>query len=419
MPVVDSLVEVTSKSRFANGQIVAGYEILGVLGEGGMGIVYDARDVVLGRRVAIKAPLFSIYGAALRREAQALAALASPSFVKVHHLAHHDDIDLLVMERLVGETLAQSIDRLRDEGRLYPIADAIDLLGKIADALSSAHRAGVAQRDLKASNIMLVGERVVLFDLGLFIPEVLIQDDVEVSGSAEYIAPEVLRRDVKRGEGPLVDLYALGVLAFELLTGQTPLAGDSLQETLANHLRAKPADVRTLRPEVPPELAALVAELLAKAPGDRPPSAEAVVWQLEDLRARPDRPASSRNAMRVIAIDDEVHVGVALKKALESAFPRMEVEATTDPRRAATERVDIVLVDLNMPRENGVEVCMSLLALPREMRPTIVAMSAEANPADVAVLKSLGVSHFVPKGADFVAAMSDIVGRIRAEHVTW
>lgn len=405
-------------TRFTPGTVVAGaYEILGVLGEGGMGIVYEARDIDLGRRVAIKAPLFAAYDAALRREAQALAALSGERFVKVHHLARHGDLDLLVLERLFGETLQDRLDAVTQQGHKLPIPEVLDVVVAIADALAAAHRCGIAQRDLKPSNVMLTGRRIVLFDLGLFVPEVLVDPDADICGSAEYIAPEVLRRDVRRGEGPLVDLYALGVIAFELLTGTTPFAGPTMQITLANHVMGKRPPLRALRPDVPRALEALVDELLARYPEDRPPSAEAVVWQVEAMRMPP--PSERRHSLHVVAIDDEPHVGTALKRALESAFPRMEVEATTDGRKVmdrSTSRLpDIVLVDLNMPRANGIEVCMGLLAVPPEKRPTIVAMSSQAKDEDVAVLEALGVSHFVPKDASFLRAMSDVIGTIRSE----
>jgi serine/threonine-protein kinase len=402
---------------FRKGQWVAdGYEILGVLGVGGMNVVYEAYDRALFRRVAIKVPLFPAYEAALAREAQALAAIRSSAFPSVYHVTRHDDVQLVVMERLYGDTLESRLDELRTSRRTMPLGEAVQTLIAIADALSAAHRAGVAHRDLKPANVMLVGERVVLVDLGLFVPEVLVSPDNEVAGSAQYIAPEVLLRDVAKGEGPYVDLYALGVLAYELLTGVTPFMADSTERVLANHVCAPIPDVRALRDDVPVELAVLVTELLAKSPTDRPPSAESVLWQLRALDARRIHP---RRALKVVAIDDEPHVRSALKRSLEDAFPRIRVEATDDPTKATRTDdgsvPDIVLVDLNMPRENGIEVCMDLLALPESERPTVVAMSSQAEPRDLAVLEALGVRHFVSKGDDFLAKMSALVGRLRAD----
>lgn len=399
---------------FSVGQVVGGcYEITGVLGFGGMGVVYEARDLLLARRVAIKASLFSAYAQALRAEAQALAAIRSPGFVTVHHMGTHQDVDFLVMERLFGETLEARLADAAARDHLLSLNEVLDILVAIADALSAAHAAGITQRDLKPANVIVCGERVVLIDLGLVVPEVLVAPENDASGSAEYIAPEVLLRTVEKGEGPLVDLYALGILAFELLTNTTPFAAGSLGLVLANHVGAPIPDVRDVRPDVPRALAALISELLAKDPKDRPASAEAVLWQLKDIRNQGVRRSKH---MTVLAVDDEPHVGIALKRSLESAFPQVTVQTTTDPSFAMSSgrrSFDVCLVDLNMPRYNGVEVCMNLLALPPDRRPEIVAMSAQAKPEDIALLRVLGVRHFVAKDADFVAAMSAVIRGLR------
>ena len=401
---------------FRVGELVDGiYEIKRVLGVGGMAVVYEARDTVLLRLVAIKAPLFTVFAEHIRNEAQALAAIRNPAFVTVHHLGRHAAVEFLVMERLFGDTLEARLDDARARGRFLPVEEVLDLLIPITDALSAAHAAGVAQRDLKPANVVVCGDRVVIVDFGLFVPEVLVAPENVAAGSAEYVAPEVLLRSVERGEGPLIDLYSLGVLAFELLTNTTPYVSDSLGCTLASHVGAPIPDPRTFRPEIPPELAFLVLELLAKEPHARPASAEAVLWQLKDIRNHGNRLAKR---MRVLAVDDEPHVGRALKKSLESSFPQVHVEATTDPARAmggASEDplADVVLVDLNMPKHNGLEVCMNLLSLPADRRPLVVAMSAQATEEDLAVLRSLGVQHFVPKDAAFVAAMSDVIRDLR------
>lgn len=234
-----------------------------------------------------------------------------------------------------------------------------------------------------------------LADHDRVIPEVLVAPENEAASSAEYMAPEVLLRSVEKGEGPLIDLYALGVLAFELLTNTTPFAGDSVGQTLARHVGAPIPDVRASRPDVPRELAGLLIELLAKDPKSRPASAEAVLWQLKDIR---NQGVHRAKRMTVLAVDDEPHVGLALKRSLESSFPQVHVESATDPARAMSSATrplaDVVLVDLNMPEHNGIEVCMNLLSLPPARRPVVVAMSAQATTSDLAVLRAVGVRHF-------------------------
>jgi eukaryotic-like serine/threonine-protein kinase len=389
------------------------YAITSVLGVGGMGVVYEARDLLLARTVAIKVPLSARHTQTLRLEAQALAAIKSPGVVTVHQIGRHQGVEFMVMERLFGETLQSRLQDAAANDQLIPLPDVVDLLVAIAGALSAAHAVGIAQRDLKPANIMICGERVVLVDLGLFVPEVLVAPENDATGSVEYIAPEVLLRMVEKGEGPLIDLYALGILAFELLTNVTPFAAESLGRVLANHVGSAIPDVGELRTDIPRELAALVSELLAKAPKARPPSADDVLWRLVDIR---DHGIRRSRRLTVLAVDDEPHVCLALKYCLEAAFPDIRVETTTDPRRATSTRVeaDVVLVDLHMPDHNGLEVCMNLLALPLDRRPLVVAMSAQATEEDLSVLRAVGVRDFVPKDDDFIAAMKVIIRGIRS-----
>jgi serine/threonine protein kinase len=398
------------RERSMIGQIVDGkYEIIGVLGAGGMAVVYEARDLNLRRRVALKLAMTE-QRYSLQREAQALAAIRHPGFATIYHAGFHGDAEYIAMERIFGETLSSHLEELTSKGRMMPLDDAVDVLIGVTDALSAAHRAGVAQRDLKPGNIILAGDRVVLVDFGLFIPEVLVSPDNEISGTPEYLAPEVISRTVMPGEGPLIDLYSLGILAFELLTNATPFADESLARVISRHMAAEPPDVAARRP-IPAELATLVSELLAKDPHERPPSAEAVLWQLKHVR---DRGHRMRRGLSVVAIDDDIGVGSALKRSLESLFPGLAVQATSSYEPKLRDSApDVVLVDLHMPDKNGLEVCMDLLSLPESRRPLIVAMSANAAAKDVAVLRAVGVRHFVPKDENFVSALSKLIARVR------
>ena len=400
---------------FEVGQVVGQvYAITRVLGEGGMAVVYEAHDLALLRYVAIKVLLAPIHAHELRAEAQALASIRSPAVVTVHHITHHEGIELLVMERLVGETLEERLAAVRARGQRLTLDEVLDLLIAITDALSALHAAGGAQRDLKPGNVVLCGERVVLIDLGLFVPEVLVAAETLVSGSAAYIAPEVIQRTVQRGKGALIDLYSLGILAYEVLTNTAPFVTDTIQSMVVSHVHAPIPDVRELRPEVPGDLAELVSELMAKAPEVRPPSAEAVLWRLKHIRTMGTRRAKH---MTVLVIDDDHQLGLLLKRTLESTFPQVHVETMTDPvaamRSAHASPSDIVLVDLNMPVCNGIEVCMDLMGIPKARRPVIVGMSAEATQADIEALRALGVRHFVPKDYSFLAEMTTVIRSLR------
>jgi len=392
------------------------YEITGILGAGGMGVVYEAHDLLLDRTVAVKVPLVEDYTQSLRKEAQAMAAVHHPNLVTIHAMGRHRGIEYLVMERVYGMTLEDRIEEAWRTGRPIPMEEIMDVLVSVTDALTAIHRAGIAHRDIKSANVMLTGTRVALTDFGLVTPEALVRAGQPIAGSADYMAPELILGTVKPGMGPLVDLYALGIVAFEMLAGQRPFAAEKLQAVLAAHLEQDVPDVRSHRRDVPDDLAELLKELCARSPEARPESSEAALWRLSAIRGSiAGLPEPS--PMSVLIVDDEPDVGSVLKRNLTWALPRLAVESVTDAG-AALDRVqrhptDVIVIDLHMPGMNGVELCMALLSLPERQAPTIVAMSCGASHADLTVLRSLGVNEFVTKDERFVARMSDVIGDLR------
>lgn len=266
------------------GQLLDGkYEIKSVLGSGGMGQVFEAKDVGLNRVVAIKVAWDNVGAAPLRREAQVLAAFRHPGLATVHELGNADGHDFLVMERLNGATLAELL--LRREGRPLPIGEALDLLEGICAALVPVHASGLAHADLKPANIMVVpGGRVVLLDFGIARIEQLRAGAQRISGSPHYMAPEAIRGAVQVGAAHLVDIYALGVIAFVLLTGAPPFDHPSPVELMMLHLHENPPLLTERRPDTPPALARVVADLLAKDPADRPADLEVARTELRRLR---------------------------------------------------------------------------------------------------------------------------------------
>lgn len=399
---------------FRLGDVIDGtYRLTEHLGRGGMGVVYGARDLRLLRSVALKASLDPRWSPAIRQEAQALAAIRHPGVVRVHASGDHLGHDYFVMERLVGRTLQERIDESRRKGRRFTVEETLDVLIGITDALTATHGTGLAHRDLKPGNVMLSGARVVLLDFGLFVPECEISADQSVAGSAEYMAPETIAQKVAPGAGPLVDLYALGVLGYEMLAGHTPFSSPNLQRTLTDHLVTVPPHIER---EAPAGLIRLIDELLAKDPGDRPGSAEAVLWQLCAIRS-PHGGLAGVRPLHVLVVDDDPEIASILRRSLKASMPQLTVEAETDPTLALEQMErdppDVVLLDLNMPKMNGVEVAMALHGLPHDRRPRIVGMSAEAHEKDVAVMRAVGVEDFVPKDPRFVARMTAVIGAIR------
>jgi serine/threonine-protein kinase len=387
-----------------------------------MGAVYEAHDRLLDRKVAIKAALTAEHAEALRKEAVAMAAVEHPNLVTIHAIAREGDAPFIVMERVFGNTLEQRIGEAVTNRAPVPLDEALGVLVAITDALTAIHRAGLAHRDVKSANVLLSGGRVALVDFGLAAPEVGVRFGTVLAGTIEYMAPELFLHDVRPGNGPLLDLYALGVVAFELLTGRLPFDGDSAHAMLKAHLQKEVPDLGDLRPEAPEDLRKLVQELLAKTPAGRPESSEVVLWRLQAARAKLSRAAfaahpCSVHPLSVLIVDDDPDVSALLRTKLEWSLPRLSVSAVTDATRAI-ERIyrhppDIAVVDLNMPGMNGVELCMNIGALPSRVRPVIVAMSGRSTCDDLAVLHALDVHDFVSKDEGFLRRMCDVIGDVR------
>jgi serine/threonine-protein kinase len=285
------------------------YRLVRKLGEGATGVVWEAEHVELGRRIAIKvlAPEHASSPAALerfRREARAVAGLSHPNLVQILDFGKSlDGRVFLAMELCVGETLG---DRLR-RGPLGWRA-AVRIAAQASQALAAAHAAGLVHRDLKPENLMIVtgdGERdlVKLLDFGV---ATAIADDgsaapdrpkaareralggFAIFGTPEYMAPEQVAGEPIDGR---TDLYALGCVLYEMLTGQAAFAGPSSVVVMGKQLRETPAPPRVRTPElaIPAEIEAVVLRAMAKRPDERFPSADAMREALERTAALPER----------------------------------------------------------------------------------------------------------------------------------
>jgi serine/threonine protein kinase len=266
------------------------YELLGVLGHGGMGIVYRARHRQLNRVVAMKVLQPRLTAAVearqrFEREIRILGSLHHPGVVMATDAGQIGSASYLVMEFIDGVDLARLVRR---SGPLS-VAEACAVGRDMADALAAAHRAGAVHRDVKPSNVMIDRTgRVKLLDFGLAQLATLSTDDPETSlgqllGTLEYMAPEQARPEGLVDQR--VDLYGLGATMFFLLTGRSP-RGTGARRSLLEQLRSlsedQPCDVRALRPDVPVPLSELIAALLSRDPAGRPASAEVVAQALSE-----------------------------------------------------------------------------------------------------------------------------------------
>ncbi|MFD5510973.1 protein kinase [Streptomyces sp. NPDC059761] len=282
------------------------YRLASVLGQGGMGQVWTAYDQRLDRRVAVKllrpdkvAGPGSVADELRRRfvrECRVTAQVDHPGLVTVHDAGSDGDELFLVMGYVEGTDLA---DHLAQHDP-YPWPWAVAVIAQLCGVLSAVHAVPIVHRDLKPRNVMVRPDGTVLvLDLG--VASVMDTDTTRLTstgtpiGSPAYMAPE---QAMGGAVGPYTDLYALGVLLYELLSGNVPFAGSTALGVLHRHLYEPPVPVRRLRPEVPHHLEAVLLHLLAKDPQDRPASAQAVYESLTSLLPKQGTPAGALDPTR-------------------------------------------------------------------------------------------------------------------------
>jgi serine/threonine protein kinase len=283
----------TESPGAVDGRCLGGrYRVGALLATGGMGEVWAARDLLLDRPVAVKVLGRALAGDGraaerLRREARAAGRLDHPNIARVLDLGEHDGRPYLVMELLEGESLAARIDRA---GPMAP-AEAARVVAAVADALQAAHSAGVVHRDVKPGNVFLTsGGEVKVLDFGIaWASGEAGLTTGDLLGTAAYLAPE---RALGRPAAAAADLYSLGVVLYELLTGRRPFQGGSDIELAMAQVNARPTPLALVAPSTPPPLAAACEAALAKDPAARPPSAAAFARLLRSPApsAAPTRP---------------------------------------------------------------------------------------------------------------------------------
>jgi serine/threonine-protein kinase len=274
---------------------IPGYEVETVLGRGGMGVVFRARHLRLNRIVALKMALAGAYATPLERqrfqqEAEAVARLRHPNIVQIYDVGDHEGRPYFTMEHVEGGSLAQKLS-----GAPQPASPAAALLATLAEAVHAAHRNGIIHRDLKPANVLLTDDgHPKISDFGL---ARRVDGDSRLTGTGiamgtpSYMAPEQARASAEMVR-PSTDVYALGAILYELLTGRPPFRGVTAVETLQQVFSQDPVPPRRLNPEVPRDLETICLKCLHKEPAKRYASAAAFG---EDLgRFREGRPIQAR-----------------------------------------------------------------------------------------------------------------------------
>jgi serine/threonine protein kinase/tetratricopeptide (TPR) repeat protein len=286
----------SSSSTTMIGQTVSHYRILGKLGGGGMGVVYEAEDMRLGRHVAIKFLPDNLTGDSkamerFEREARAASLLNHPSICTIHEVEDHNGHPFIVMEKLEGESLKQHI-----RGKAMDVDQLLDVGIQVADALSASHAKSIIHRDIKPANIFLTSSgqtKVLDFGLAKLLrnekmatsEETPIEDSLTavgvIPGTAVYMSPEQARSEEL---DPRTDLFSFGVVLYEMATGKKPFTGNNVIMTLDAVLHTKPPSPLTLNPTLPKELEAIIGKAMEKERSKRYATAAEMKADLQHLK---------------------------------------------------------------------------------------------------------------------------------------
>lgn len=311
---------ILSRDAIVNSAIVTGsilrerYRLDSEIGRGGMGIVYRATDLELHREVAVKVLPTATSSVEARqrlmREARAAAALNHPHIISVHDVGEANGAPFFVMELALGPSLAKS--------RPTELSRVIEIAGQLCAALEHAHSNNIVHRDLKPDNVLLSSSldgNVKLADLGLALPA----DAARISraglivGTAAYMAPEQALGQTVDGR---TDLYALGVLLYEMTTGRLPFIGDDPLSVVSQHVHASVVPPRVLRPDLPRALEAIILRLLSKDPAQRFATAAETGTALRDSLTAEEF-ATDEEAVATVAILDALSRGRLVGRAAE------------------------------------------------------------------------------------------------------
>ncbi|HEY4823719.1 MAG TPA: protein kinase [Solirubrobacteraceae bacterium] len=265
------------------------YRLEEVIGRGGMSTVYRGTDLSLGRVVAVKVALdplveeSPIYLARFTQEAKSAAAIGHPGVVTVYDAGADGPTRFIVMEFVPGKSLA---DILKEERPLEP-ARAANIAAQVADALAAAHAAGIIHRDIKPGNIMVEPSgqvKVLDFGIARAVDGGSLTQTATVLGTSAYMSPE---QALGQPVDARTDIYSLGCVLYEMLTGEPPFVADVAAAVMHQHVRVAPKPAIERNPNIPPSLNDLVMQMLAKSPKDRPQTAAEVRDRLRQAIANP------------------------------------------------------------------------------------------------------------------------------------
>jgi len=349
------------------------YEIIGELGQGAMGVVYKAKDPLIDREVAIKTINLSLaqeereeYEARFYQEAKAAGRLSHPNIVTIYDVGRSEDIAYIAMEYLHGRELRDILN----DSKLLPIGQVLDITAQVAMGLSYAHEHDIVHRDIKPSNIMVVRDghvKITDFGIARMASAAVRTQTGMVLGSPKYMSPEQVMGKITDQRS---DIFSLGVMLYEMLTGQAPFLGENVNAIMYQTLNAIPSTPSSLNPAIPEMLNFIVAKALAKDLDARYQNARDMANDLRSCRdalsrtalvALPETAQPAANSVLADATvaamgesDEESKPVAAL--GLSSSFDSMEATMRLAALTASNEDVEELSKTLRMARPSVDEI---------------------------------------------------------------
>jgi len=394
----------------AIGDVVGGvYRVLGELGRGAMGVVLEAFDLQLHRKVAIKFVNSASFDEDSRQhfvqEARAMALVNHPNVLAIHSFGEHGSVPYFVMELVDGQTVDGWLSR---SDRRTVLDEALAILNDVCLGVSAIHAANTVHCDLKPSNVLLDSQlRVRVADLGLAAPYVKGGVTKVIAGTPEYMAPE-LAFDSDQPASPSSDIYALGCMAYEMLTGSLPFDGRTALAIMVRHATEEPELPSRRRPGLPVAFDDVLMKALRKRPQDRFPSADLFRRALKEARS------SSVEPVRILVAEDDPDFRDLLALKLGMEFPDADIKCVENGRDLVEafdqKPASVVMIDLQMPILDGVAVTALLRARPEAQNVPIIVMTASGGPQEWKLLSSLGADRFLVKPVN----LNDVVTTLRS-----